>query len=56
MKQLSEEKDMWQKCNEMANQFLTHRQVGECEAFYKLFANMHMTYSSVATIFVPKGV
>ena len=53
MKQLSEEKDMWQKCNEMANQFLTHRQVGECEAFYKLFANMHMTYSSVATIFVP---
>ena len=53
MKQLSEEKDMWQKCNEMANQFLTHRQVGECEAIYKLFANMNMTYSSVATIFVP---
>ena len=53
MKQLSEEKDMWEKCNEMANQFLTHRQVGECEAIYKLFAHMHLTYSSVATIFVP---
>ena len=53
MKQLSEEKDMRERCNEMANQFLTHRQVGECEAIYKLFANMNMTYSSVATIFVP---
>ena len=53
MKQLSEEKDMRERCNEMANVFLTHRQVGECEAIYKLFANMNMTYSSVATIFVP---
>ena len=53
MKQLSEEKDMWEKCNEMANHFLTHRQVGECEAIYNLFAHMHLTYSSVATIFVP---
>ena len=53
MKQLSEEKDMRERCNEMANLFLTHRQVGECEAIYKLFANMNMTYSSVATIFVP---
>ena len=53
MKQLSEEKDMREKCNEMANLFLTHRQVGECEAIYKLFANMNMTYSSIATIFVP---
>ena len=27
VKQLSDDKDMWQKCNEMANMFLTHRQV-----------------------------
>ena len=53
MKQLSEERDMREKCNEMANIFLTHRQIGECEAIFKLCAHMNMTYSSVATIFVP---
>ena len=53
MKKLSEEKDMREKCNEMANIFLTHRQIGECEAIFKLCAHMNMTYSSVATIFVP---
>ena len=30
VKQLSDDKDMWQKCNEMANMFLTHRQVKKC--------------------------
>ena len=37
---------------------MTHRQVGECEAIFKLLAHMKMTYSSIATIFVatePKG-
>ena len=53
MRQLGDDKDMRQKCNEMANQFMTHRQVGESEAIYKLLANMKMTYSSIATIFVP---
>ena len=53
MKKLSEERDMREKCNEMANIFLTHRQIGECEAIFKLCAHMNMTYSSVATIFVP---
>ena len=32
---------------------MTHRQVGEMEVFYKLFANMNLVYSSIATIFVP---
>jgi len=53
VKQLSDDKDMRQKCYEMANHFMTHRQVGESEAIYKLFANMKMVYSSVSTIFVP---
>ena len=48
VKQLSDDKDMRQKCHEMANIFMTHRQVGESEAIYKLFANMHMVYSSVS--------
>ena len=44
---------MREKCNKMADQFMTHRQVGEAEACYKLFANMNLVYSSIATIFVP---
>ena len=53
VKQLSDDKDMRQKCNEMANQWMTHRQTGECEAIYKLLAHMKLTYSSIATIYVP---
>ena len=53
VKQLGDDQDMRQKCYEMANHFMTHRQVGESEAIYKLFANMKMVYSSVSTIFVP---
>ena len=37
----------------MANTFMTHRQCGEAEAIYKLLASMPLSYSSVATIFVP---
>ena len=58
VKQLGQDQDMRQKCYELADMFLTHRQVGECEAIFKLLAHMKMTYSSIATIFVatePKG-
>ena len=37
----------------MANTFMTHRQCGEAEAIYKLLASMPLSYSSVATVFVP---
>ena len=53
VKQLSEEKDMQQKCYKLADMFMTHRQVGMVEAIYKLLAHMKMTYSSIATIYVP---
>ena len=53
VKQLGDDKDMRQKCNEMASLFLSHRQIGEVEAIYKLCAHMKLAYSSVATIFVP---
>ena len=52
VKQLSDDKDMRQKCHQMANMFMHHRQVGMSEAIYKLLANMNMSYSSIATIFV----
>ena len=53
VKQLGDDMDMREKCHRMADLFMTHRQVGEAEVFYKLFAHMNLVYSSVATIFVP---
>ena len=37
----------------MANTFLTHRQMGEVEAFYKILPSLSLKYSSVETIFIP---
>ena len=37
----------------MANTFLTHRQMGEAEAYYKIFPNLTLKYSNVDTIFIP---
>ena len=37
----------------MANTFLTHRQMGEVEAYYKIFPNLNLKYSDVSTIFIP---
>ena len=53
VKQLSDDMDMREKCHKLANMFMYYRQVGEAEVCYKLFANMNLAYSSVATIFVP---
>ena len=51
--QLQKDGDMRKKCNDLANVFMSHRQVGEAEAYYKLFAHMNLVYSSVATVYVP---
>ena len=37
----------------MANTFLTHRQMGEAEAYYKILPNLTLKYSSIDTIFIP---
>ena len=34
----------------MANKFLTHRQMGECEAYYKILPNLNLKYSNIDTI------
>ena len=39
----------------LANEFSSHRQLGESEAYYKLFPEMHLTESSVKTVFVAGG-
>ena len=53
MKQLGRDGDMRQKCNSLADLFMSHRQVGEAEAYYKLLANMNLVYSNVATVYAP---
>ncbi len=53
VKQLQKDGDMRKKCSDLANVFMSHRQVGEAEAYYKLFAHMNLVYSSVATVYVP---
>ena len=42
VKQLSDDKDMWQKCNEMANMFLTHRQVKKCDLEVRQKLNINL--------------
>ena len=55
IKQIPKDQDFWKRCIDLANMFQSHRQVGEAEVYYKLFPHMNLTYSSVATVFVPTG-
>ena len=50
---LKSEPDQRKRCQQMANTFLTHRQMGEVEAYYKIIPNLTLKYSSVSTIFIP---
>ena len=47
------EPDQRKRCQEMANTFMTYRQMGEAEAYYKILPNLTLKYSSMDTIFVP---
>ena len=49
----SECKDIKEKMKLIANTFLTHRQMGEAEAYYKIFPNLTLKYSNIDTIFIP---
>ena len=50
---LKSEPEQKKRCQEMANTFMTNRQMGEAEAYYKILPNLTLKYSSVDTIFVP---
>ena len=45
-------KDRTELMRLLSQVFLTHRQNGECEAYYKIFPNLHLTDSNVKTVFV----
>ena len=41
--------------NLVKNTFLTHRQAGECEIFYKLFPFLHFTNANITAFYIPTG-
>ena len=52
-KQLKTEPEQKKRAQEMANTFISHRQMGEAEAYYKILPNLTLKYSNVDTVFVP---
>ena len=35
--------------------FITHRQIGECEAFFRILPHLQMKHSNIKNVFVPTG-
>jgi len=49
------DKTLKEKMKLLKEVFLTHREMGECEAYYKLFKDMHLTESNLKTEFIHLG-
>ena len=47
--------DLKKQMNIVKNTFLTHRQAGECEVYYKLLQFLHLTDSNITSTFLPTG-
>ena len=43
------------KLSLVVHQFLTHRQIGESEAYYRLLPQLHLKESNIEATFVPTG-
>ena len=39
----------------MRDTFLAHREMGECEAFYRMFPSLHLCASDIGTVFIHTG-
>ena len=50
---LKSEPNHKKRCQQLANTFLTHRQMSEAEAYFKILPHLKLKYSNVATIFIP---
>ena len=53
MKAMDTKDDLRKKKMQMATTFQANRQIGEAEAYYKLLPQLNLTYSSVATTWIP---
>ena len=43
------------KLSLVVHQFLTHRQIGECEAYFRILPHLHMKHSNIEAVFVQTG-
>ena len=51
----AENESLKTKLSVVVSTFLTHRQIGESEAFFKILPHLHMKDSNIESIFVPTG-
>ena len=51
----SENESLREKLKLVKNTFQTHRQIGECEALYRLLSSFHMSESNIGTFFAHTG-
>ena len=49
----NEKEECKEQMKMLIHTFLTHRQMGQAEAYYKLIPSLRMKYSTVRTVFVP---
>ena len=49
----TEKEESKERMQMLINTFLTHRQMGQAEAYYKLIPSLRMKYSTVCAVFVP---
>ena len=45
--------DKKEQMQTLIHTFLTHRQMGQAEAYYKIIPNLKMKFSTVVTVYVP---
>jgi hypothetical protein len=50
-----ENEDLIKQLRNVESVFLTHRQIGESEAFYRLLSHMHLKESNIEAVFAPTG-
>ena len=48
-------KQLRERLKIVKNTFLTHRQIGEAEAYYRIIPSFHLTGSNCATLFIHTG-
>ena len=51
----AENESLKTKLSVVAHTFLTHRQIGESEAFFKILPHLHMKESNIEALYVPTG-
>ena len=49
----NEKEECKEQMKMLIHTFLTHRQMGQAEAYYKLIPSLRMKYSTVRTVFIP---